>query len=86
MKSIPTRIRLPNLIFDEFEELLFDGNPLGRNILGNEKSLKIFTPDSIRRFYQTQLQHRSNGGFISGRISVQQAGEACLKPILMVRL
>ncbi len=38
------------LIFDEFEELLFDGNPLGRNILGNEKSLKIFTPDSIKDF------------------------------------
>jgi len=38
------------LIFDEFEELLFDGNPLGRNILGNAEGLKLLTPDSIRNF------------------------------------
>jgi len=38
------------LIFDEFEELLYDGSSLGRNILGNEKGLKQFTPDSIRKF------------------------------------
>jgi len=38
------------LIFDEFEEMLFDGNPLGRNILGKEEALKEFTPDSIRSF------------------------------------
>ncbi len=38
------------IIFDEFEEMLFDGNPLGRNILGNEKSLKIFTPENIKDF------------------------------------
>jgi len=38
------------LIFDEFEELLFDGNPLARNILGSEKGLKKYTPDSIRSF------------------------------------
>jgi predicted Zn-dependent peptidase len=38
------------LIFDEFEELLFDGNPLARNILGNEEGLKTFTPEKIRSF------------------------------------
>jgi predicted Zn-dependent peptidase len=38
------------LIFDEFEELLFDGNPLARNILGSEEGLKTFTPDSMRNF------------------------------------
>jgi predicted Zn-dependent peptidase len=38
------------LIFDEFEELLFDGNPLARNILGSEEGLKRFTPDDIRDF------------------------------------
>ncbi|MBN1790319.1 MAG: insulinase family protein [Bacteroidales bacterium] len=38
------------LIFDEFEELLFDGNPLARNILGSEEQLKLFTPDSMRNF------------------------------------
>jgi len=38
------------LIFDEFEEMLFDGNPLARNILGSEEKLKSFTPASIRNF------------------------------------
>ncbi|MBN1143073.1 MAG: insulinase family protein [Bacteroidales bacterium] len=56
------------LIFDEFEEMLFHGNPLGRNILGNEKSLKIFTPDSIkdfiRRNYSTDQMVVSSVGAI----------------------
>jgi predicted Zn-dependent peptidase len=38
------------LIFDEFEELLFDGNPLARNILGSEQDLKSFTPLHISKF------------------------------------
>jgi predicted Zn-dependent peptidase len=38
------------LIFDEFEEQIFDGNPLGRNILGEEKKLRHFTRESILGF------------------------------------
>lgn len=38
------------LIFDEFEELLFDGNPIARNILGNEDKLKEYNSDHIRSF------------------------------------
>jgi predicted Zn-dependent peptidase len=38
------------LIFDEFEELLFDGNPLGRNILGTESILKTFQPADLKTF------------------------------------
>lgn len=43
------------LIFDEFENQLFKGHTLGHNILGDEKSLLGFTPESglsfMRRFY-----------------------------------
>lgn len=43
------------LIFDEFENLLFNGHALGHNILGNEESLRRFTSASglsfLRRFY-----------------------------------
>jgi predicted Zn-dependent peptidase len=43
------------LIFDEFEDLLFNGHALGHNILGNEDSLMRFTSESglsfTRRFY-----------------------------------
>jgi predicted Zn-dependent peptidase len=38
------------LIFDEFEELIFDGNPLGRNILGEESKLRIFNRETILSF------------------------------------
>ena len=38
------------LIFDEFEELVFDGHPIARNILGTREKLHHFTRDSIFRF------------------------------------
>lgn len=40
------------LIFDEFEELLFDGNPLGRNILGDEALLKTFESGDLMSFIE----------------------------------
>lgn len=43
------------LIFDEFENLLFEGHPLGHNILGDEKALLGFGPEDglgfLSRFY-----------------------------------
>lgn len=38
------------LIFDEFEELIYDGHPIARNILGNPENLTSFNRDSILRF------------------------------------
>ncbi|MDR2621846.1 MAG: insulinase family protein [Dysgonamonadaceae bacterium] len=38
------------LIFDEFENLVFDGNELGHNILGDAKSLETFTQESCKSF------------------------------------
>ncbi|MDR2921119.1 MAG: insulinase family protein [Tannerella sp.] len=40
------------LIFDEFENVLFNGHPLGHHILGNKRSLLTFTPDSGRSFIE----------------------------------
>ena len=44
------------LIFDDFEELLFKGHPLGRNILGKPEQLRLFTTDCalkfVRRYYR----------------------------------
>lgn len=43
------------LIFDDFENMLFRGHALGHNILGDEASLRSFTSESgrsfMRRFY-----------------------------------
>lgn len=38
------------LIYDEFENAVFDGHPLGHNILGSAEQLRRYTADDIRRF------------------------------------
>lgn len=38
------------LIFDDFEDILFAGHPLGHNILGTPKLLKTFTSQSAQSF------------------------------------
>jgi len=38
------------LIFDEFENLIFNGHPLGHNILGSKNSLHTFNTESCRSF------------------------------------
>lgn len=40
------------LIFDEFENLIFDGHPLGTNILGTKASVKTFNKQKIEQFMQ----------------------------------
>lgn len=40
------------LIFDEFEEVLFDGHPIARNILGTPKHVKKFSREAIFKFIQ----------------------------------
>jgi secreted Zn-dependent insulinase-like peptidase len=44
------------MIFDEFESLLFPGHPLGRNILGDAETLRTFRSDDMKRFAQ-RLYH-----------------------------
>ena len=38
------------LIYDEFEELLFPHDPIGRNILGTEQSLETFNSERMQTF------------------------------------
>ena len=38
------------LIFDDFEELIYDGHPMGRNILGTPKLVRSFDAEKIRHF------------------------------------
>lgn len=37
-------------IYDDFEDLVFAGHPMGRNILGNEKSVNKITKEDIYQF------------------------------------
>ncbi len=40
------------LIFDEFEELVFDGHPIARNILGTSENISKFNRNSILSFIE----------------------------------
>lgn len=46
------------LIFDDFENLLFDGHPLGRNILGDRSHVESFTRKDIFRFVNRNYDTR----------------------------
>ena len=56
------------LIFDDFEELVFDGHPIARNILGTPGKLKEFNRaailDFVRRTYNTNQMVVSSVGNI----------------------
>jgi predicted Zn-dependent peptidase len=42
------------LIFDDFEELIFSGRSLGRNILGSPESVKSFSRETISSFISSE--------------------------------
>ncbi len=43
------------LLFDQFDEQLFEGHPLGKNILGTEESVKSFSHDDFVKFARRNL-------------------------------
>ena len=57
------------LIFDEFEEQVFEGHPIARNILGTKEKLRTFNRDKIFKFiannYHTDQMVISSVGNIS---------------------
>lgn len=44
------------LIFDDFEELIYQGYPIGRNILGSEKAVKDLKREKIQAFVKQNYQ------------------------------
>lgn len=38
------------LIYDEFEEFIYEGHPLAHNILGSKRNVRHFTPEQVRDF------------------------------------
>lgn len=44
------------LIFDDFEELIYQGYPIGRNILGSEKAVKSIQREAILEFVKRNYQ------------------------------
>ena len=60
------------LIFDDFEELLFPDHPLGRNILGKPDQLRGFRSEDGRRFTSTYYRPDNMIFFIQGDIDFKK--------------
>ncbi len=60
------------LIFDEFENILFNGHSLGHNILGDETSLMQFTSESARSFIKRNYVPANMVFFSMGRIKMER--------------
>ena len=60
------------LIFDEFENMLFDGHPLGHNILGTAGQVRAFTTDHLRRFADRYYLPANTVLFVNGDIAVEK--------------
>jgi predicted Zn-dependent peptidase len=69
MKDTPNE-----LIFDEFEELLFYGHKLGGCILGDEATLKTFSKDDILGFM--------NRNYLTGQMVIASVGSIEPKKLL----
>ena len=56
------------LIYDDFENAIFEGHPLGHNILGCEKLLRGFTTDDALRFTRRFYKPENAVFFVSGDV------------------
>jgi predicted Zn-dependent peptidase len=56
------------LIYDEIENLLFAGHPLGHNILGTASQLRRYTSDDARRFTRCHYRPDRCVFFVSGDV------------------
>lgn len=54
------------LIYDEFENLIFKGHPLGHNILGTREGVKSFTSQDACRFTQRHYRPENAVFFVYG--------------------
>ena len=61
------------MIFDDFENLIFCGHPLGRNILGEAGRLRGFRSEDIQRFAQRLYRPNRMVFFVYGRIEPAHA-------------
>lgn len=61
-----------DLIFDDFENLLFEGHPLGHDILGTPERVRSFRTDDALRFTHRLYQPERMVLFVFGRYDFQK--------------
>lgn len=60
------------LIFDDFEELIFPNHPLGRNILGKEEQLRTYRTENALEFTNRYYQPDNMIFFIKGDVDFKR--------------
>jgi predicted Zn-dependent peptidase len=61
-------------IFDDFEEQVFEGHPLGRNILG--------TPKNVRKFSKSQIEKFIRRNYTTDRMVISSVGNVEMKKLI----
>lgn len=67
------------LIFDDFEELIFDTNSMAHNILGSKKSLKSFNTQKLNHFFQSNYTSDKMVFFSVGAVDFNKIIRWCEK-------
>ncbi len=65
-----------DLIYDDFEELIFAGHPLAHNILGDKKNVRKFNTQSIRSFMDRN--------YTTDRMVISVVGNADFKKVVQL--
>ena len=60
------------LIYDEFENMLFQGHPLGHNILGTRQGVQTFTSEHARRFTRRYYRPDNAIFFVYGDVDFER--------------
>lgn len=60
------------LIYDDFESLLFPEHPLGRNILGNADRLRQYRSEDLQRFVQRTYSPERAVMFVKGNVTEEE--------------
>ena len=60
------------LIYDDFESLLFEGNALAHPVLGTRKTLRYFTADKARRFMAETYRSERMVVFVQGDLPAEK--------------
>lgn len=60
------------LIFDDFENIIFEGHPLGHNILGQTSQLHTYTTDDALRFTRRYYRPDNAVFFVYGDVKFKQ--------------
>lgn len=65
------------LIYDQYEELAYEGHPLGHNILGTKRNVANFTPERLRRHLEQNYTPEKMVVTVSGNVKMERLVRLC---------